>query len=238
MNDIKRYLRHSFVTVMFLFIVFAVIHFVAYQLWVSPRINWPADMSGIQWMVYYPMGYYTLFCLFYALMAWILIRRSSMALLRKTADIIGPGQSKPKNQRIETEEEKKQKRNAEHRMFLHLLSVLQRDGRLVDFLAEDLSDYDDAQIGSAVRNIHENCKKTLHKYVRPGAVIDKSEGEEVEIETGYDQRAIKLTGNVSGEPPFNGILRHHGWQAAHTEIPRLSDIRNPRIISPAEVEII
>src|SRR5215831_3115113 len=34
---------------------------------------------------------------------------------------------------------------------LQLLALLQREGRLVDFLAEDISGYDDASIGAAVR---------------------------------------------------------------------------------------
>src|SRR5258708_33455175 len=37
---------------------------------------------------------------------------------------------------------------------LRLLSVLQREGRLVDFLLEDIQAYPDAQVGSAVRYIH------------------------------------------------------------------------------------
>src|ERR1051325_6760475 len=35
-----------------------------------------------------------------------------------------------------------------------VLAVLQRDGRLIDFLMEDIAPYSDAQIGAAVRNVH------------------------------------------------------------------------------------
>ncbi len=123
------------------------------------------------------------------------------------------------------------------RLFLHSLSVLQRDGRLLDFFDEDLSLYDDEQIGAAVRSIHEDCKKTIKKYIDPKPVIDNEEGERVTIEPGFDIDSIKLVGNVSGEPPFEGILKHRGWKAGKKEIPKLSDIQDAAIIIPAEVEI-
>src|ERR1700724_2318174 len=36
---------------------------------------------------------------------------------------------------------------------VQMLALLQRDGRLIDFLAEDVSVYPDAQLGAAVRTI-------------------------------------------------------------------------------------
>lgn len=134
-------------------------------------------------------------------------------------------------------EENKIKENNNKRLFLHLLSVLQREGRLVDFFFEKLDQYDDAQIGAAVRSIHENCSKTVSKYLSPEPVIDNNEGESVTVESGFDPASVKLTGNVTGEPPFKGVLRHKGWQAAGFELPVLSDRENPMIIAPAEVEI-
>ncbi len=125
-----------------------------------------------------------------------------------------------------------------HRLYLHLMSVLQREGRLVDFFTEDLTSYDDRQIGVAVRNIHENCSKTLNKYLKLKPVIEKQEGEDVLVPKNFDVDAIKLTGNVSGEPPFKGILRHRGWQAGKIELPVLNSGHNPRVIAPAEVEIL
>ncbi|MBF0201548.1 MAG: DUF2760 domain-containing protein [Desulfamplus sp.] len=124
-----------------------------------------------------------------------------------------------------------------HRLFLHFLSVLQREGRLLDFFAEKLDLYDDEQIGAAVRSIQEECKKTVEKYLAPVPVIDRDEGEMIDVPAGFDPDALKLTGNVSGEPPFRGILRHRGWKAGKKEIPRLSDVRDTTIIAPAEVEI-
>jgi len=115
--------------------------------------------------------------------------------------------------------------------------VLQRQGRLVDFLSEDLDVYEDEQIGAAVRGIHENCKKVISKSLTLEAVISGSEGEEVTVDEGFDPGAIKLTGNVTGQPPFKGILRHKGWRTKKLELPVLSDAQDAAIIAPAEVEI-
>ncbi|MBS3754676.1 MAG: DUF2760 domain-containing protein [Desulfobacterales bacterium] len=123
------------------------------------------------------------------------------------------------------------------RYYLHLLWVLQRQGRLLDFLKENLSAYEDAQIGAAVRSIHENCADTVEKNLAPRAIIEKAEGEQLTVPADFDPSAIKLTGNVTGEPPFTGILRHKGWRAGKLELPVLSSTGDPRIIAPAEVEI-
>ena len=107
----------------------------------------------------------------------------------------------------------------------------------MDFFSENLELYDDAQIGAAVRSIHESCNKIMKKYLNLLAIIDKNEGEEVIVEPGFNPNTIKLTGNVTGEPPFNGILRHSGWKASKSDLPVLSDTKDSTVIAPAEVEI-
>lgn len=133
--------------------------------------------------------------------------------------------------------EKKLEQERQKRLFLHFISVLQREGRLLDFFAEELSVYDDDQIGAAVRSIQEDCKKSVDKYLSLVPVIDKEEGDTVEVEPGFDPNAITLTGNVSGEPPFTGVLRHRGWKASKNEVPKLSDVQDASIVAPAEVEV-
>ncbi|MCG8640526.1 MAG: DUF2760 domain-containing protein [Desulfobacterales bacterium] len=123
------------------------------------------------------------------------------------------------------------------RLYLHALSVCQREGRLLDFFDEDLNEYDDEQIGAAARSIQEDCKKVVKKYINPRPVIEKEEGEPITVEKDFDIDAVKLIGNVSGEPPFEGIVTHRGWKAGKRDIPKLSDIQDSTIITPAEVEI-
>lgn len=120
---------------------------------------------------------------------------------------------------------------------LRLLGILQRDGRLIDFLSEDLGDYSDEQIGAAVRDIHRDCKTALSKYVELGPIIDKEEDSTIEVKPGFDPASIRLTGNVKGAPPMKGVLAHRGWKAVDVRLDQTSDLADPSIICPAEVEI-
>jgi hypothetical protein len=119
---------------------------------------------------------------------------------------------------------------------LRVLGMLQAEGRLVDFLQEDLSQYPDAQVGAGVRGIHEGCRKVLRALVALEPVMRGTEGESVTVEAGFDPAAIRLTGNVQGEPPFRGVLRHAGWRAATASLPSRHG-QDPHVIAPAEVEI-
>lgn len=120
---------------------------------------------------------------------------------------------------------------------LRLLSILQRTGRLVDFLQEDISSFDDAQVGAAVRKIHEDCQKTLEDLVAIRPLMEENEGAKVQIPAGYDPSAIKLVGNLQGTPPFSGILIHRGWKAHKKSLPKKTDKHLDEVLCPAEVEI-
>jgi hypothetical protein len=117
-----------------------------------------------------------------------------------------------------------------------ILALLQRDGRLIDFLMEDLAAYPDAQIGAAARDVHAGCREALSRYVTLTPVFDDEEGGAVTIERGTDPARVKVVGNVVSTPPFNGILRHRGWEATRVELPPLAGTGRT-IVAPAEVEI-
>jgi hypothetical protein len=120
---------------------------------------------------------------------------------------------------------------------LQLLGILQRDGRLVDFLMEDISGASDDQIGAAVRNLQEQCRASLERYVRLTPVIDGVEGSYTKIETN-DPAVIKLLGNVPATGKVaGGLLRHKGWQAEKVDLPTLRPSQNSAVIAPAEIEI-
>jgi hypothetical protein len=121
---------------------------------------------------------------------------------------------------------------------LRVLAVLQRDGRLVDFLEEDIDPYTDAQIGAAVRDIHRGCRKSLHDYLTIEPIIPAAEEERVSVPNDFDPAAIRLVGNVQGSPPFQGVLKHHGWRVRSVHLPLLPVARDDSsVLSPAEVEI-
>lgn len=120
---------------------------------------------------------------------------------------------------------------------LHLLGVLQRDGRLVDFLAEELTGFSDAEIGAAARTVHAGCKQAVWGYLELEPVLREPEGAVVTVPTGFDAATIRLTGNVVGAPPFRGTVRHHGWRALNVRIPSPPAGQDPRVLAPAEVEL-
>ena len=120
---------------------------------------------------------------------------------------------------------------------VQMLALLQRDGRLIDFITEDIAPYQDAQIGAAARDVHESCRKAIDHYLMLEPVIDSEEGQPVTVEPGFDPAAIKLIGNVTGHPPLRGLLRHRGWRVARVELPPLPENNGRSIIAPAEVEI-
>ena len=120
---------------------------------------------------------------------------------------------------------------------LQILGILQRDSRLIDFLMEDISAYADDQVGAAVRDLHQQCRDSLNRYVRLAPVIDGVEGSPIKLDTN-DPSSVKLLGNVpaSGKAP-SGLLRHKGWKADKIDLPPIGASSNTKVIAPAEVEI-
>lgn len=132
------------------------------------------------------------------------------------------------------------KRKGDDKVNAHVvqtLSLLQK-GRLIDFLHEDLEGIDESQIGAAVKSIHKECKEALDEYVTIQPVLDELEDDEVTIDKDFDPSAIRLIGNVVGDPPFKGILKHPGWRVSRTKLPKVPKSQDTRIIEPAEVELL
>lgn len=120
---------------------------------------------------------------------------------------------------------------------VQMLAILQRDGRLIDFLTEDISPYPDAQIGAAVRDLHQSCKETLERYVKLEPVIASEEGQPVTLQEPVDPAEIKLIGNIVGRPPLRGLLRHRGWRVSAVNLPPLPNGAGRSVVAQAEVEI-
>ncbi|MEJ8824977.1 DUF2760 domain-containing protein [Variovorax humicola] len=120
---------------------------------------------------------------------------------------------------------------------LQLLALLQREARLIDFVGEDLGGYADAQIGAAARLVHEGCAKVLREHFVIVPVRDEAEGGRVTLPPGFDAAAIRLTGNVVGQPPFSGSLTHRGWRVTEVRLPKMAEQHDARVVAPAEVEL-
>jgi hypothetical protein len=119
---------------------------------------------------------------------------------------------------------------------LQMLAILQRDARLVDFLMEDISSYADDQVGAAVRELHDQCRDSMARYVGLQPVIDGVEGTFAKAPS-TDANVVKFIGNVPAKPPSGGTLRHKGWRAVKVDLPALGAKQDATIIAPAEIEI-
>jgi hypothetical protein len=120
---------------------------------------------------------------------------------------------------------------------LRLLALLQREGRLVDFLLEDITAYDDAQVGAAVRDIHRGCRQALQEHLTLDRILPGEEESQVTVPAGFDPSAVRLTGNVTGQPPFRGTLRHHGWRVKELKLANPPAGQDEFVVAPAEVHL-
>lgn len=124
-----------------------------------------------------------------------------------------------------------------HASGLFLLSALQREGRLVDFLQQEVAGFSDEEVGAAARVVHGGCRKALRQYFDFEPARSEPEGTSLTVPAGFDAQRTRLTGNVAGQPPFRGTLKHHGWVATQIRLAVVSDSVDPRVVAPAEVEI-
>ena len=123
------------------------------------------------------------------------------------------------------------------RKALQLVGALQREGRFVDFIMQDLTHHADDEIGAVARVVHGGCRTVLQRYMSIEAVWPGDEGSRVTVDDGFDRQRISLTGNVVGEPPFTGTLEHAGWYASQVDLPDLTDAADPFVLMPAEIEL-
>jgi len=119
------------------------------------------------------------------------------------------------------------------------LATFQERGRLIDFLMDDITTYDDAQVGAAARVVHQGCKAALQEHFEIRPLREEREGSSVTITEGYPADEYRLIGKISGPGPFSGTLVHHGWKADSVKLPRLVRIDPDRLpaIAPAEIEL-
>ena len=249
MDTIKHYSRRSFLTIVLIMallvgmIATAVYYgttFFSQQMssMVTPEVTPPELVSQIS-MLHNTYGLYLIYVtagilFLVGIVLWLILRSIAKNIAVPPAPTSSPAPKKAQPVPHPKDEIKPQQ---DQRLFLYLLTLLQKEGRLVDFFQEDLEMYEDEQIGAAVRSIHASCRKTLEKSLAMTSVIDENEGDEITVEAGFNPEVIKLTGRVIGEPPFTGIVRHKGWRAQKVDLPDLAATKDPTIISPAEVEI-
>ena len=154
---------------------------------------------------------------------------ASVAALRQTAELPGRGERPALTQRGAT------RGTAAAGPALHLLALLQREGRLIDFCEEEIAAFSDAQVGAAARTVHDGCRKALRDAFTFAPVRSEPESSQITLDGGFDPRAVRLTGNVAANPPFTGLLRHHGWKVVESRMPAAP--ADSSVVAPAEVEL-
>lgn len=150
---------------------------------------------------------------------------AAVAGLRTGAVATSPGDQRPVLQ------------EAEPNAALQLLGMLQQEGRFIDFLEEDVAAYSDAEVGAATRVVHEGCKRALRQHFAIEAVRPEQEGTKLTLPEGFDSSAVRVTGNVVGQPPFTGSLTHRGWRVTEIRLPKIASGHDLAILAPAEVEL-
>lgn len=121
---------------------------------------------------------------------------------------------------------------------LYSLVLLQREGRFVDFIQENIKNYEDSQIGAAVRQIHAGCSKVLSENFNIKALYDKNnEGDKITISESFNAEEVRLSGNVPSKGPYKGILRHKGWTSALISMAKKTAKTSSMVVCPAEIEI-
>lgn len=124
-----------------------------------------------------------------------------------------------------------------HADAVYTLVLLQRGGRLIDFLQEDIEPYSDAQVGAAVRQIHAGCGKVLNDIFAVEPIESRKEGTAVIVPADFDPRSVRLTGQPEGDPPYHGTVTHGGWRATKTDLPERHQDLDPMVVCPAEIEV-
>ncbi len=124
-----------------------------------------------------------------------------------------------------------------HASGLSFLAALQREGRLVDFLQQDVVGFSDEDVAAAARVVHAGCRRVLQQSLDLEPAVRDAEGSNVTLASGFDAQRIRLTGNVAGQPPFHGTVRHHGWYARSVRLPEVSPALDPRVIAAADIEL-
>jgi hypothetical protein len=118
-----------------------------------------------------------------------------------------------------------------------LLSLFQKQGRLVDFLQQDITSFSNAELGEAARVVHDGCARILGDYLIIKSIRIEEEGTLVNVEADYNLSEVTLTGNLHGSAPYRGELLHHGWKITGQNLPEQLDQKSRFIVQPAEIEV-
>ena len=117
-----------------------------------------------------------------------------------------------------------------------ILYLLQKEGRLIDMLHENIGDYDDETLGGAFRKLHEDLQELIKERFILEPVLNEEEGNTITLDS-IDPDSVKVSGKVPAEGPFTGELIHKGWRLKECKLPEMVDGWKGDVIAQAEIEI-
>jgi hypothetical protein len=123
---------------------------------------------------------------------------------------------------------------------LILLSLLQDRGRFLDFVAEDISAYSDAQVAAASRVVHQGCKAVINECLALAPAHTGAEGDRITVDPAADPNRYRLQGKLAHQPPYSGVVVHRGWKTTRLALPRHTRSIDPsgeNIVAPIDVEV-
>jgi CelD/BcsL family acetyltransferase involved in cellulose biosynthesis len=123
---------------------------------------------------------------------------------------------------------------------LILLSLLQERGRFLDFVAEDISAYSDAQVAAASRVVHQGCKAVINECLALAPAHPGAEGDRITVDPAADPNRYRLQGKLAQQPPYSGVVVHRGWKTTRLALPRHTrpiDPAGENIVAPVDVEV-
>ena len=96
--------------------------------------------------------------------------------------------------------------------------------------------YADAQIGAAVRDVHDKCRATLERYVTLEPVLE-DEGEPIRVARSTEP-ARESRGRCRRTESASGVVRHRGWRVTRRRAAPAPGVGRAAIVGAAEVEVI
>jgi hypothetical protein len=123
---------------------------------------------------------------------------------------------------------------------LILLSLLQEKGRFLDYVMEDITAFNDAQVAAASRVVHQGCAAVIKECLTLAPTHEGKEGDRVTLDKSSDPNRYRLLGKVPQEPPYTGVVVHRGWKTSKLALPRFTrpvDPTGANVVTPMEVEI-
>jgi hypothetical protein len=123
---------------------------------------------------------------------------------------------------------------------LILLSLLQERGRFLDFVAEDISAYSDAQVAAASRVVHQGCKAVINECLALAPAHAGAEGDRITVDPAADPNRYRLQGRLAQQPPYSGVVVHRGWKTTRLALPRHTrpiDPAGENIVAPVDVDV-